>query len=148
MARRRAPASRRWEAQQWRLCTQRHSDTVFELTPNGVVTILHAFNGAPDTQNPSVGFLPDKAGNLYGTTSSGGSGACVSQGVHGCGIVFQGTPAGKQTVLHNFSGEMDGAFPYGGLVGVPKGLYGTTLQGGDLSACSGSGCGTVFKVDP
>ena len=121
--------------------------TVFELTQSGLV-ILHAFTGAPDGQNPSAGLVRDKAGNLYGTTSSGGSGACVSQGIHGCGIVFQLTPAGNEIVLYSFSGEKDGAFPYGGLVGSPKALYGTTLEAGDLSDCDGSGCGTVFKLVP
>jgi uncharacterized repeat protein (TIGR03803 family) len=85
--------------------------TVFELTPTGLVTILHAFTGTPDGQNPSAGLVRDKAGNLYGATSSGGSGTCLSPGIHGCGIVFQLTPAGNETVLYSFSGEKDQLVP-------------------------------------
>ncbi|MGA7632863.1 MAG: choice-of-anchor tandem repeat GloVer-containing protein [Terriglobales bacterium] len=85
--------------------------TVFELTPTGLVTIFHALTGAPDGQNRSAGLVRHKAGNLYGTTSSGGSGTCVSQGIHGCGIVFQLTPPGKETVLYSFSGEKNQLVP-------------------------------------
>jgi uncharacterized repeat protein (TIGR03803 family) len=51
-------------------------------------------------------------------------------------------------VLHAFTGTGgDGANPYDGLVQDPKGnLYGTTLNGGSSSACSG-GCGVVFKIN-
>jgi uncharacterized repeat protein (TIGR03803 family) len=50
--------------------------TVFELTPGSSTwseTILHSFNGN-DGQQPYAGLLMDAAGNLYGTTASGGSG--------------------------------------------------------------------------
>jgi uncharacterized repeat protein (TIGR03803 family) len=48
------------------------------------------------------------------------------------------------TVLHNFEGVTDGAFPEAGLLMDSKGnLYGTTVGGGN--GCAG-GCGTVFKL--
>jgi uncharacterized repeat protein (TIGR03803 family) len=58
--------------------------TVFEMTPSGVETVLHSFvpNGT-DGYNPN-GLAIDKAGNLYGTTESGGS--------SGCGVVFKVVP--------------------------------------------------------
>ncbi len=63
----------------------------------------------------------------------------------------QGAPT--YTVLYAFTGGADGGS--GGSTVVPgvvldnKGnLYGTTVGGGDLSGCFGSGCGVVFKVDP
>ncbi len=40
----------------------------------------------------------------------------------------------------------DGAKPFSGLIDVNGTLYGTTSQGGDGSACSSEGCGTVFKI--
>jgi uncharacterized repeat protein (TIGR03803 family) len=54
-----------------------------------------------------------------------------------------------ESVLYSFTGLLDGANPYAGLVQDAQGnLYGTTYQGG--YPCSGYdnyGCGTVFKVD-
>jgi uncharacterized repeat protein (TIGR03803 family) len=51
------------------------------------------------------------------------------------------------TVLHNFTGGADGAYPY---VGVSKdsagNLYGTAALGGMAGGCNGNGCGTVYKL--
>ena len=51
------------------------------------------------------------------------------------------------SVLYRFKGGSDGAFPWAALLLDPFGnLYGTTMEGGDLS-CNVSGCGTVFKLN-
>jgi len=52
------------------------------------------------------------------------------------------------TVLHNFTGGPDGAYPYAGLtIDAAGNLYGTTTAGGNTQGgCSPSGCGTVFKL--
>jgi hypothetical protein len=59
-----------------------------------------------------------------------------------CDTVFKLTPPAKghtawtETVLHSFTGGADGAGPRGGLVLDTKGaLYGTTILGGDNTAC-------------
>jgi len=86
----------------------------------------------------------DKAGNLYGTTQQGGTGACYFFDGRrkikvGCGTVFKLDTTGHETVLYSFLGGSDGQEPYFGLVLDAVGsLYGTT---------SGGGPGTVFKVD-
>jgi len=96
-------------------------------------TVLHSFTGGTDGASPQGGLVRDKAGNLYGTTASGGA--------SGNGVVFKLDTTGTETVLHSFTGP-DGTLPYAGLVGDKAGnLYGTTAFGGTL------GDGTVFKVD-
>ena len=47
--------------------------TVFKITSKGVLTTLHSFVGTNDGQVPGAGILRDAAGNLFGTTSAGGS---------------------------------------------------------------------------
>lgn len=109
-------------------------------------SVLYAFKGK-DGANPQLSsLLRDKAGNLYGTTPSGGDlNACNGSG---CGVVFKLDKTGKQIVLHTFTGGNDGADPYGTLVGDGAGnLYGTTIGGGNLSNCNGVGCGVVFMLD-
>jgi uncharacterized repeat protein (TIGR03803 family) len=78
---------------------------------------------------------------VYGTTSEGGSGddGCVV----GCGVVYRIDPAHRtQSVLHQFAGGADGAFPLSELVPAGAVLYGTTAAGG-----AGNN-GTVFAIDP
>ena len=112
----------------------------------GEETLVHSFAGGPsDGELPYAGLIADSAGNLYGTTDSGG--------LHDLGTVFMLSPAGTMTLLHSFNGA-DGAHPFGSLVRDAQGnLYGTTVGGGyDIpQACLtniGAGfCGTVFRLD-
>jgi uncharacterized repeat protein (TIGR03803 family) len=107
--------------------------TVFELTPNGTLTVLYTFGGQADGATPGSGLILDKVGNLYGTTEYGGA--------SGDGTVFEITTALKYKVIHSFTGS-DGAVPYGGLLRDGQGnLYGTTEYGG-------ANYGTVFKITP
>jgi uncharacterized repeat protein (TIGR03803 family) len=53
----------------------------------------------------------------------------------------------QETVLHEFTGK-NGELPWASLVSDGTNLYGTTYQGGTLSACGGDGCGVVFKLSP
>jgi uncharacterized repeat protein (TIGR03803 family) len=126
---------------------------VFKLDPNGTVTVLHRFGGTSDGANPTGRLVLDSAGNLYGTTHTGGGTRCKrSIGsklvVVGCGTVFKIDASGQESVLHPFE-ITDGVFPSAGLVRDTAGnLFGTAYQGG-LQSCTLSmyGCGTVFKVD-
>jgi uncharacterized repeat protein (TIGR03803 family) len=82
--------------------------------------------------------LLDAAGNLYGTTTVGGS--------SNDGTVFEVDAGGTETVLYSFNGT-DGVSPYGGVVMDAKGnLYGTTENGG--IGCNYEGCGIVFELTP
>jgi uncharacterized repeat protein (TIGR03803 family) len=112
--------------------------TVFKVTPAGVETVLHSFS-VSDGRLPVAGLVRDSAGNLYGTAESGGA--------SGEGVVFKLSTAGIETVLHSFTDKRDGGLPVASLIRDSAGnLYGTTFEGGNLQACSFSGCGVVFKM--
>jgi uncharacterized repeat protein (TIGR03803 family) len=122
---------------------------VFKVTPTGQETVLYSFSGPPDGATPFAGLIRDSAGNLYGTTSAGGSGTCNIGGLVGCGTVFMVSASGTETVLYSFAGGTDGLRPMASLLRDPAGnLYGTTTQGGaaHCSDFSVSGCGTVFML--
>jgi len=107
--------------------------TVFEVAPNGIETVLYAFTGA-NGAFPGCDLLMDKKGNLYGTTSYGGT--------HGRGTVFKIAPDLSETVLHSFKGGRGGAFPESGLIADgAHNLYGTTFAGGGYHSS-----GTIFSV--
>ncbi|HEY1707104.1 MAG TPA: choice-of-anchor tandem repeat GloVer-containing protein [Rhizomicrobium sp.] len=117
--------------------------TVFKLSPDLKLTVLHAFRGS-DGSSPSANLIADSAGNLYGTTADGG----VRCSFFGCGTVFKLSPGGTHTVLYAFKGNpsdgaKDGSQPFGGLALDGRGnLYGTT-ESGFLD-----GNGIVFKIKP
>jgi uncharacterized repeat protein (TIGR03803 family) len=132
-------------------CNDAGCGTVFRVDKTGKYRVLYSFSGGADGTQPITGVVRDTAGNLYGTTPFGGDLSCGAQG-SGCGVVFKLDPHGKETVLHAFTGRDDGALPYGLLVLDDVGnLYGTTLNGGDLSQqCADidhPGCGVVFRID-
>jgi uncharacterized repeat protein (TIGR03803 family) len=88
---------------------------------------------------PSGGLIFDTAGNLYSTTSQGGT--------SNEGTVFELMPNGgvwTEQTLYNFCSAAncaDGSSPYGGVIFDTAGnLYGTTLGGGAY------GQGTVFEL--
>jgi uncharacterized repeat protein (TIGR03803 family) len=122
--------------------------TVFKLDRAGDETVLHNFANTPDGEGPAGGVIRDSEGNLYGTTWGGGDAPLE------WGTVFKLGPAGKETVLYNFTGGADGGGPWASLIRDGEGnLYGTTVTGGAGGApgypCTidGVGCGVVFKLD-
>lgn len=124
--------------------------TVFSLNPRtGDETVLYSFQGNGEVDDAAYpnGNLIDLNDTLYGTTGGGGGGPCENNG-GGCGTVFSVDPAtGAETVVHPFQEGTDGDGPLTGLIEVNGLLYGTTYAGGGPS-CFGSGCGTVFSIDP
>jgi uncharacterized repeat protein (TIGR03803 family) len=116
-----------------------NTGTVFEVTRTGKEKVLHTFAGGADGANPIAGLAIDKAGNLYGTTTAGGS--------RGKGTVYMlSVPsvaggAWKEKVLHTFGTGTDGTIPVAGVTLDTSGnLYGTTSAGGAY------GYGTVFQL--
>jgi len=116
------------------------------LAQTQTLTVLHTFTNLPDGARPVGRLLLDPAGNLYGTTTIGGT--------VGYGSVFKVDPSGKLSIFYSFAGPPDGGDPVSGLIRDAAGnLYGTTLYGGTSVPCgtdqpSWLGCGTVFKLDP
>jgi uncharacterized repeat protein (TIGR03803 family) len=129
---------------------------VFKLSPRPTggwkETVLYQFSGKGDGSLPDSAVAIDAAGNLYGTTYEGGLEGQFSCYNHGCGVVYKLSPrpgGWKETLLHQFTGGADGAIPAGPVTLDAFGnLYGETENGGDLSQCSGFGCGVVFEIIP
>ena len=114
---------------------------LYSVSPAGVETVLHNFgNSTYDGQVPT-GLVSDNQGNLYGTTTYGGS--QVSRGTS-FGTVFKMTPGGVYSILYNFYGiDTDGSLPRSApAIDVKGNLYGTTEYGGEY------GVGTIFKLTP
>jgi uncharacterized repeat protein (TIGR03803 family) len=114
---------------------------VFQLTPhaNGQwgETVLYTFQGSDDGEGPDSNVIFDSSGNVYGTTSGGGT--------YNWGTVFELTPgAGGWTekVLWDFDAD-NGAVPTAGLIMDEAGnLYGTTPAGGENDG------GITFELTP
>jgi uncharacterized repeat protein (TIGR03803 family) len=109
---------------------------IFKVTQAGKETVLYRFTGRSDGLDPR-GVIPDRAGNLYGTTHFGGQG----------GAVFKLDTSRHLTVLDSFTGQGDGGGPLGRLIRDTNGiLHGTTQHGGDPN-CPSGGCGVAFTLD-
>jgi uncharacterized repeat protein (TIGR03803 family) len=117
---------------------------IFKLSPAAsgawVETVLHRFTGI-DGGNPWCGLVRDSKGNFYGATPVGGSA--------GLGTVYKlslTSTGWKETVLHSFAGNSDGASPFMFETALTLdgfgNVYGSTMQGGAANA------GIVFRLVP
>jgi len=121
--------------------------TVFQLTPHTGLwteTILYNFASSEGIV-PQGGLIADAAGNLFGTTSSGGTDETCS-----CGTIYELSPpavaggAWQKSTLYSFTGLSDGARPFGPLWRDSlDDLFGTTTIRGESQH---GGAGTVFKL--
>jgi uncharacterized repeat protein (TIGR03803 family) len=121
--------------------------TVFKIDTNGKETVLHNFAGGADGAEPRAAPILDAAGNLYGTTSDGGTGQCYNGFQNGCGTVYEIDSSGREIVLYSFTNGTDGSLPLAGLVRDAKGnLYGSTVLGSGTGCYNHYGCGAIFKL--
>ncbi len=108
---------------------------VYELSPSGsgwVEQVLHFFQGS-DGLTPQGGVITDSAGNVYGTTESGGSG--------GGGTVYEISPSGNEWNFETLYSFPQPGAPYAALTFDAAGnLYGTTFNGGSENL------GNVFEL--
>ena len=106
---------------------------MFKLDATGHLSVLHTFGTDSDGSLPGGGLIRDAAGNLFGTTGSGGAA--------NWGTVYKLDATGFETVLYSFTGGADGGAPDAGVIRDPEGnLYGTTYYGGTRNG------GVVFKI--
>ena len=68
--------------------------TVFRMTSDGTVTVLHTFPGGDDGAYPGGPLVQGLDGNFYGMTNGGGT---------GYGTVFRMTHGGAVTIIHAFA---------------------------------------------
>lgn len=124
--------------------------TVYSVTTSGKENLVYSFGGPSDG---SDGWLPNGGlieanGIMYGTTFTGGKGACYLGA--GCGIVYSVTTSGVETVVYRFNSKSGGQNPNAALLDLNGALYGTTEWGGGGSCAFDTtrftGCGTVFSV--
>lgn len=115
------------------------------LVATASTVTLHNFaGGTNDGAYPNGALIADSAGNLYGTTWSGGSGSCTG----GCGTVFrlsQSNGTWTESIVHNFQGMSagDGTNPWGALTADASGnFYGVTEAGGARNQ------GSVYELSP
>ena len=121
--------------------------TIYELersTAGYKFVILDSFN-QNEGNFASGGLIFDQAGNLYGTTLSGGP--------NFLGTIFElqrgSNGTWTESTLYTFQNTADGVNPGGSLVFDSSGnLFGTTEYGGDTSCADGFGCGEVYELSP
>jgi uncharacterized repeat protein (TIGR03803 family) len=120
--------------------------------PAQTFTTLVSFDGTNGTHPDSMTLMQGVDGNLYGTTSAGGT-----RESHMGGTVFKITPVGTLTTLFSFAcGSrqcIHGGAPTDGLIlGIDGLLYGTTSTGGSSifieGTCDFWGCGSIFRIAP
>lgn len=117
------------------------SGTVYELSPSvgggwTETTLVNFPSSCSPACLPESGITVDSSGNIFGTAAATGT----------IGTSYEVSPNGDGTwtlsILHNFGGGTDGAYPGSGtLLDVSGNLYGTTLEGGGAK-----GRGTVFEI--
>ncbi len=121
--------------------------------------VLYSFQGGADGSTPAGGVVFDKAGNLYGATTDGGSNFLSWH----CGVRHGFPTAAASKAGRSLDGEPcstfskatnsnDGATPAGGVIFDQAGnLYGTTAYGGSgdcVLVGTTVGCGTVYQMTP
>lgn len=116
---------------------------VFQLsaTSNGTwkETLLHSFTGCQDGGIPN-GVVADAKGAIYVTAQRGG----VACGINGYGVILELSPQNgrwKQSIVHTFTGGVDGSNPAMLTFSSNGTLYG-------IAASAGRGYGLAFQLTP
>jgi uncharacterized repeat protein (TIGR03803 family) len=114
--------------------------TLFKITSKGGLSTLYSFcaqSGCTDGNRPKS-LMQAANGDIYGSTSLGGSSTACTDG---CGTIFKMTPGGTPTTLHSFD-STDGSNPSAPVQATDGNFYGTGHRGGAYSE------GTIYKLTP
>lgn len=113
-------------------------------------TVIYSFCSQPDCQDGETpnGVIEGSDGNFYGTTGP--------FGIESGGTIFELTPSGTLTTLHQFCPNMDpnlghcldGYAPGGVIEGSDGNFYGTAASGGANTDRGGGSTGTLYMVTP
>jgi uncharacterized repeat protein (TIGR03803 family) len=109
-----------------------NNGTVYKIAKDGTFATLYNFTGGADGGFLYGGLAIDKAGNLYGSTVSGGA--------NSQGTVFRVAPDGTLTTLYSFTGGTDGGSPEGDMLLKGTNLYSTATSGG------ANGAGGIYEL--
>jgi len=118
-----------------------NTGAVYAYDPvSGIEKVVYAFGafGGTDGYRPASQLLV-QYGAIFGTAQAGGT--------HNAGVIFRVNPkTGKEQVVYNFTGGVDGATPYNGLSVVPGNraygvVYGVVSEGGTHDK------GTIFSFN-
>jgi hypothetical protein len=111
---------------------------IYRVTPEGVLTVVHVFNGTTDGAYPGAALIAASDGNLYGTAQAPGT-------------LFQVTLSGGFSVVQSFSGT-EGFDPTSIVQHTNGLLYGVTTYGGAVEGLSyacgyeyNGGCGIFYS---
>ena len=116
---------------------------MYKMDPAGNYTVLQYFDYGSDGGYPWGGVTLDSAGNVYGTTWSGGPPSGDYPGV-----VYKVDSSGNFSVVYTFTGFADGGGSRSNVVFDSAGnLYGTTQYGGE-GPCPYFGCGVCVRGEP
>jgi uncharacterized repeat protein (TIGR03803 family) len=134
--------------------------TAFSIVPGAtpVYTKLYDFGQtSTDACGPAAPVSVDAAGNIYGSTTRGGSGPVSTECGAGCGTLYELSPAAAgqpytMKVLYSFTGGLDGSEPRTNLLGSPgKTRIGAASHGGfatDTTNPDYESYGTLFQYKP
>jgi uncharacterized repeat protein (TIGR03803 family) len=113
--------------------------TLATLAPNASAStynVLHEFEALAEGARPEGRLAADASGNLYGTTTSGVSGAVFE-------LILSSDGKYRPKVLHYFTGGSDGRVPFAGVtLDAERNVWGTTAYGGTYDG------GTVYRLTP
>lgn len=121
---------------------------VFELVKSGSSwsdKTVHAFTNGDDGGSPAAGLITDLKGNLYGTTTAGGT--------HGGGVAYmlvRSRSRWKQKILFDFSSASGVYGPYGELAFDTHGdLFGAAAGGNTCTVGRQRfSCGVIYELSP
>ena len=118
------------------------SGSIFKATPDGSVTLIHAFPFSGSARGDYYPLVQVADGSLYGVSTQSGE--------NGQGSIYHvNTDGSNFTIVHHFAADdSDGGNPDSLVLGSDGNLYGSTIDGPPSRAGANDGLGTYFQLTP